>query len=47
LLNRDDGEDDVSGVLLGKENYLEPAIITGFISEIWIYYKDLEVFSYS
>lgn len=31
--------DNLGGIIQGKENYQEPAIITGFIFELWVLYE--------
>ena len=41
-----DSEDNLIGVLLGKEKYQEPAVITGGIFELWVLYESFELQKY-
>lgn len=43
LSDADDPEDDLIGVLPGKEKYQEPAVITGRIFELWVLYESFEI----
>jgi len=38
-----DLEDNLIGVLLGKENHQEPALITGGIFQLWVLYESFEL----
>jgi hypothetical protein len=43
LDNVSDAFDNLSGIVVGKEKHQEPAIITGFIFELWVLYESFEI----
>lgn len=43
LDNVNESVDNLSGIIIGKEQYQEPAIVTGFIFELWVLYESFDI----